>query len=391
MRSQHIRALTGVRFFAALWVVVYHNMRYNTDLIHSYYPNAQYLVSPVTGAGVRGVDLFFMLSGFVLALNYMDQLGGRFEIRRSLRFLWLRLARIWPLYMLIIVVGGGLLRIVRHDLWNSSETATLTWGNLLRQTLMVQQWFQPAEGPVSWVGPAWSLSAEWLAYLVFPLVVLAVALGHHNLRARTLLLLSLLTMAPLVVSLHFHGNMTDWVWIPRILCEFVTGMLLCAGLSRLELTARARRWAGVGAIVTAVAVVGWFYVVRATGLLAVNSFYVVVLFVPLIAFLAVGTGPLNSFLSTPAVVLGGGLSYALYLVHSPLLYLFRDATHYTGALYLEPLPRYYAELLFIPVIVFAAWVLYRFFEEPVRKLMRRMLGPSAMGPNATTTATTANP
>jgi peptidoglycan/LPS O-acetylase OafA/YrhL len=171
------------------------------------------------------------------------------------------------------------------------------------------------------------------------------------------------------------------VWIPRILCEFVTGMLLCAGLSRLDLTPRARRLAGLGAIVTAVAVVGWLYVVRATEIAAVNSFFVVVLFVPLIAFLAVGTGPLNSFLSTRAVVLGGGLSYALYLVHSPMLYLFRDVTHYTGALYLDPLPRYYAELAFIPVIVLVAWLLYRFFEEPVRKLMRRALGPSAMGPD----------
>ena len=72
-------------------------------------------------------------------------------------------------------------------------------------------------------------------------------------------------------------------------------------------------------------------------------------------------------------MLGGGLSYALYLVHSPMLYLFRDATHYTDALYLQNGPRYYAELAFIPVIVFVAWLLYRYFEEPVRKLMRRML------------------
>jgi peptidoglycan/LPS O-acetylase OafA/YrhL len=56
-----------------------------------------------------------------------------------------------------------------------------------------------------------------------------------------------------------------------------------------------------------------------------------------------------------------------------MLYLFRDATHYTDVLYLPTAQRYYAELLFIPVIVLVAWALYRFFEEPVRKLMRRML------------------
>ena len=162
MRSQHIRALTGVRFFAALWVVIYHIARHNQALLVEHHTEAHYLVYPVTSAGVRGVDLFFILSGFVLALNYMDRMGARLEVRTALRFLWLRLARIWPLYMLVIV-AAGLLRIVRSELWGSAGTNPVTWTNLLRQALMVQQWFPPDRGPNSWVGPAWSLSAEWLA------------------------------------------------------------------------------------------------------------------------------------------------------------------------------------------------------------------------------------
>src|SRR5204863_9921786 len=95
--------------------------------------------------------------------------------------------------------------------------------------------------------------------------------------------------------------------------------------------------------------------------------------VPLTACLAVGTGRLPDLLSTRLLVLGGGVSYALSLVHSPMLTLLRDVTRHSEALHLAPGPRYLAELLFIPVIVFVAWLLYRFFEEPVRKLMRRML------------------
>jgi peptidoglycan/LPS O-acetylase OafA/YrhL len=392
VRTEHLRALTGVRFFAALWVVVYHSVRHNSGLLHANYPNALHVVAPVAGAGARGVDLFFMLSGFVLALTYLDRMGGRLELRGTLRFLWLRLARIWPLYILVLL-GAAVLRILRHEAWGTSDTATLTWANLLRQALMVQQWFKPEQGPVSWVGPAWSLSAEWLAYLVFPVVVLAVALGHRRLRARTLLLLSVLTMVPLVVSISSHGDLTDWVWIPRILCEFVTGMVLCAGLSRLDLTPQGRRLAGVGAIASVAAVVGWLYVVRAAELAPHDASFVVVLFLPLIACLAIGTGPLNAFLSTRALVLGGGISYALYLVHSPMLYLFRDVTRYTGTFYLEPLPRYYGELLFIPVIVFTAWLLYRFFEEPVRERMRAQLDRSiARSPiTSPSDATTAAP
>ena len=163
------------------------------------------------------------------------------------------------------------------------------------------------------------------------------------------------------------------VWILRILCEFTTGMLLCAAASRLRLTPRVRRRAGVGAwsasppwspgctpCARSVASSGW-------------AASVVVLFAPLIFFLAIGTGPLHNVLASRALVLGGGLSYALYLVHSPMLNLFRDVTEFTGVFYLEPLMRVYAELMFIPVMVLVAYFLYRFFEEPVRKLMRGML------------------
>ena len=52
------------------------------------------------------------------------------------------------------------------------------------------------------------------------------------------------------------------VWILRILCEFTTGMLLCAAASRLRLTPQVRRAAGVGALVSVAAVVAWLYAVR---------------------------------------------------------------------------------------------------------------------------------
>ena len=78
-----------------------------------------------------------------------------------MRFLWLRLARIWPLYMLVIV-GAGLLRIIRHDLWDSAGTKPVTWTNLLRQALMVQQWFPPNAGrSAGWVRPGRCPRSGW--------------------------------------------------------------------------------------------------------------------------------------------------------------------------------------------------------------------------------------
>ncbi len=380
MQTHHLRALTGIRFFAALWVVLYHSVRHNSEVFSQGHPQLYHAVAPLAWAGVRGVDLFFMLSGFVLALNYMDRLGSRLEVPATLRFLWLRLARIWPLYLLVILTGGAL-RIVRHDLWDSASVGPVTWTNLLRQALMVQQWFRPEHGPTSWVGPAWSLSAEWLAYLLFPVIVLGTWRLRNRLRPWQLLALVGVALVPLVVGITVQHAMTAWVWIPRILCEFTAGMLLCAGLSRLEPTARTRRVAGVGAVVTVLAVAT---LITLSPLVAFwTHTYVVVLFAPLIAFLALGSGPLVRLLGSPALVLGGGVSYALYLVHSPMLHLLRDVTAHVGVFRLDRLHTFYAEIAFVPVMVVTAWLLYRFFEEPVRRLMRRSLGsrPGEVGSN----------
>lgn len=379
MRAEHIRALTGVRFFAALWVVLYHSTRHNFDLLVRHHYDALHAVYPLTAAGVRGVDVFFILSGFVLALNYADRLGGRFRLGPTGRFLWLRLARIWPLYMLVILASGAL-RLLRHELWGSAPVDQLTWPMLLKQALLVQQWFPPRTGQTSWDGPAWSLSAEWLAYLLFPVAVLALTRLRRGLGAPWLLALSGLVMLPLVVGITLRHDMGGPVWVARILCEFVAGMLLHAGASRLDLGPRGRRWVGRGAVASVLAVVVVLYAVRGLQLDGWVSMYVVVLFVPLVGCLALGTGPLHDLLSTRTLVLGGAISYALYLIHSPLLYLFRDVTHFTGALYLAPLPRYHAELLFIPVMVLLAWVLHRGVEEPARRLMRRAIEPASARP-----------
>lgn len=369
MRTSHIRALTGVRFFAALWVVLYHVARHNRDLLQERVPNAFEVVAPLTSSGLRGVDLFFMLSGFVLALNYLDRLGERFELRATLEFLWLRLARIWPLYA-IVITGAGVLRLIRHDLWGSAKVGTVTPFQWAKQLLMVQTWFPNEKGADSWVGPAWSLSAEWFAYLLFPVIALLVARIHRRLAAWQLMALAFVAMVPLLVRVTQIHSMIGTVWIPRVLCEFVAGMLICCAMSRLDPSNRVRRAAGVGAILTVVASVAWLYGVRAVDQ-SWWAVYVVVLFIPLIALLAIGTGPLVGLLSTRALVLGGGLSYALYLVHSPMLRLFRDVTEFTR-FHLDSWASFLAELLFVPVMVLVAWGCYRFIEEPIRRRMRRI-------------------
>src|SRR5471032_1559875 len=91
-----LRPLTALRFFAAMWVVLYH-----------YWPNLNGEHMPALVAhGYLGVELFFVLSGFILCHVYLDQFAsGRF---RYGGFLWARLARVYPLHIAALV-GIGLM------------------------------------------------------------------------------------------------------------------------------------------------------------------------------------------------------------------------------------------------------------------------------------------
>ena len=93
MRSGEIKALTGLRIIAAVWVVLFHFR----PLLRLASPDLTDALAPVLDRGAQGVDLFFILSGFVLTWNYLERMGESFSLRATVHFLWLRLARVWPI------------------------------------------------------------------------------------------------------------------------------------------------------------------------------------------------------------------------------------------------------------------------------------------------------
>src|ERR1700727_341807 len=98
VRSGEIKALTGLRIVAAVWVVLFHFR----PLLRDAAPGFLDALTPVINCGAQGVDLFFILSGFVLTWNYIDRMGESFSVRGTLHFLWLRLARVWPVYVVTL-------------------------------------------------------------------------------------------------------------------------------------------------------------------------------------------------------------------------------------------------------------------------------------------------
>ena len=207
--NSEIPALTGVRALASWWVVFYHLQPALLTLTPSLAP----WLGGLARGGDKGVDLFFILSGFVLSLNYNDRFR-RPELKSYGRFLWLRLARIYPVHLAGLAVWGAFLVInvlVRH-----ADTRGEYFGvcSLIANLFLVQAWWIPMK--MSWNYPAWSISLEWLAYLCFPLFIRKVA-GLRNIVATVGLPIALLCMTgPLVVRYPDAGSLL------RICGEFVT-------------------------------------------------------------------------------------------------------------------------------------------------------------------------
>src|ERR671916_1401993 len=101
--TKEIRSLTGLRAVAAVWVVVYH-FNFTPGVGYDGYWEP---LRPVIRAGATGVDLFFVLSGFVITLTHLERVGRTPSVRGAGAFLWARGCRIWPVYALVTVVYGG--------------------------------------------------------------------------------------------------------------------------------------------------------------------------------------------------------------------------------------------------------------------------------------------
>jgi peptidoglycan/LPS O-acetylase OafA/YrhL len=93
-------ALTGVRAFAALWVFSMHMAAVVTAMLPGRVASAWAFV---TTPGFLGVDLFFVLSGFIISYNYAAIFDNRFDVTRWGRFLWARLARIYPVHFVLLI------------------------------------------------------------------------------------------------------------------------------------------------------------------------------------------------------------------------------------------------------------------------------------------------
>jgi peptidoglycan/LPS O-acetylase OafA/YrhL len=340
-----LRALTGLRFLAALWVVLY-----------TAWPHLDVSWVPVAVTrGYLGVEVFFVLSGFILSHVYLEAAGTK---RYSYGgFLWARIARVYPLHLLTLF-GMVALGIAGTAAGLSIDGSLTDWRSLPAHLTMTHAW---GLAPVSAFNPpSWSISAEWFAYLTFP----AYAFVAWRMRERPVL--AVLGAVALALAIYaafqplagFSLTEATFRWgALRIVPCFLLGCALYLVYRRGPIP-----YAGPVALVSGV------------GLLVSASLG---LWDPITVLLAgamiLGLGSLDNaragLVGSKTSVYLGEISYSIYMVCAPVLLVMTNvAARVTGA----DDKRFHiiVWLAVVAAIPVAAMATYHLVERPCRKALR---------------------
>jgi peptidoglycan/LPS O-acetylase OafA/YrhL len=359
--AKQIDSLTGVRGVAALWVALLHGGGYV-----QIEPVLGSAIKNLVSAGWLGVDLFFVLSGFVM--SYVHQVDfPSWDAGRAWHFLKLRLSRIYPAHAVATLV---LVPIVLSATWLSlyqftPETrAEYTWEKLLYSLTLLNGWGLP--GSVGWNVPSWSVGSEWFAYLLFPVLALGLNRVTSPLAHGALILAVFAGM--IGVSIAVRDGQTYMPGESLTLLRVSSGFLIGCSVYNIHRCLRAGPTFDALALVAVVAIVG----LGAAELPHFYDFLMIAAFAALILGLSLARGPAAALFSGGPAVYLGRISYSIYLIHLTVLMIVNQVLQ-------RVLPADLgagAHLAIFAAVFFAGFLvaghlLYTRVEEPARMYLRR--------------------
>jgi peptidoglycan/LPS O-acetylase OafA/YrhL len=339
-RPSHLPALTGLRFFLALWVIIDHLVGRG----NIYEPVAAALPAPLQAiirGGYQAVPTFFVLSGFVLARTYAST---DWSPSNAWKYLVGRFARIYPVYLLSLL-------IVLPFIMKSKEQPK-GWLVTMHLTL-TQGWFV-GHYKAGWNTPAWSLSCEMFFYLIFPLLI--VAMKGRGWRGT----IGAALFACVITQVMLAFGISDQLKPIIHLSDFLMGIAVCGAFDLI---------AERGAAPTG----KWFYRIGLLGSAAIigyaqflpKSIAVNTLLRPMNALLLLGLGLGGGWvargLSTRPVVFFGKASYAMYILHVPILW------------WAVSWPIFARRYLYVAFVVAISCIVYAMLEQPANRWIRSLV------------------
>ncbi|MCM0147386.1 acyltransferase [Photobacterium galatheae] len=385
MKQGQLPFLTPIRGIAALIVAFFH-----ARLI--LFPQWKEEIAGVTQFlenGYLWVDIFFILSGFVMMHVYQSTFAKGNSLPKWRAFMWLRFSRIYPLFFITFAVlflweyyklqhqigfyGGAL-----FEAWGANGIPPFTGPfnrteavlpNLLLLNGITSQ-------SLSWNIAGWSLSIEWLCYLIFPVSMFVIRQPARN--TVWLPLAVFITIGGLV---FLKGNLditSTYQAFLRGLCGFSLGMWLC----QFQVSSRAKRWMNhdvlLFVLIAALVAVLHFSVTVSTTMITYVLFALLVL---VGAHQVQRPSLIQSLLDNRFTQYLGDISYSIYLWHAVILLTGVEILHHINPGWTA---WWYAQtdvltvmtgiLAFTLLLLAVSSMSYHLIERPAMKRLRRFGG-----------------
>jgi peptidoglycan/LPS O-acetylase OafA/YrhL len=332
------RDIDGLRAVAVLFVIGFH-----------YFPS-------VFRGGFVGVDVFFVISGFLITgLIHQDVAAGRFSLAE---FYGRRIRRIFPALILVLLVslGMGFLFMLPDAYRALGLNTAASAGFVANIALFLQQDYFAPSAELNPLLHIWSLGVEEQFYLVWPLILMALARS----RATIAVAVGLAMLSFGVNIVQTAANPATAFFLPfSRFWELGAGAVLALLHARAGRPVLAKEWAGwAGLVLLVLAMVtidrdrtfpGWWALLPVAGT---------------VLLIAAGEGGrANRILSHRALVYIGLISYPFYLWHWPLLVFAR-------IIRFQKEPTIIMSIVMIVAAGLLAHLTYRFVERPIRSAGR---------------------
>ncbi len=372
-----LKALTGLRCFAAINIVLFHFSNPQWFNFNFYFPtpfmarsvHVPLLLAPVVNAGFISVSYFILLSGFVLGYNYNERARNG-ELDRK-RFWEARFTRIYPIYFLSLLLSVGTLGSEYR-----THTHAMFWTGVVLTPLLLQGWIPAVATFLN--TPAWTMSAEAFYYVIFPWLAgwkKPVRVGPYIAKLAGVWVLGLIPGA-LYIAFNPDGiahpdrwSYGPWLWALKYtpyahIFSFIFGVMLANLDAMIPRASHVRL--GLGLIGF-----GGLYGILSLGPLVPYAIIHDGLLMPLFAFIILGLAgdnPLAHALGVRPLVFVGEASYCLYLLHFSLWNMIHNS-HVLEALGLS---RFDPWLSYVLLIALSLVALY-FIEKPAQRKLREWM------------------
>ena len=363
----HYHLLDGLRGVAALMVIWYH--------VFEGYAFAGGTTIDTFNHGYLAVDFFFILSGFVIGYAYDDRWGKNFTMKD---FIKRRLIRLHPMVIMGAVVGAITFYIQGSVQWDGTHIGI----SMVMLSLLCTIFFIPAMPGVGYEvrgngemfplnGPCWSLFFEYIGNILYALFIRRLS---NKALTIVVVLLGVALASFAIFNVSGYGNIgVGWTLdgvnfiggLLRMLFPFSMGMLLSRNFKPMKL--RGAFW------ICTLVMIALFAVpyLEGTESICTNGIYeafCIIIAFPILLWIG-ASGTTTDKKSTQICKFLGDISYQIYVIHYPFMYLFyawliKNQLFTLGETWQVALCVYAWNILF-------AYLCLKLYDEPVRKYLAK--------------------